>query len=175
MTRAKFQFEALGVNLRDRQLTEASLRRYAPSGTKVYAEPTLRGSTTDPSGFGTNVAGHGILRAFYIRNDDRFDMWFSFQAIAGFNPGSGDWLLELPDDIEIATTAVDTMYAGLGTWFVHRPSSGAYQHGLIEGSTADRVAFAYSNAGTKTFLSDSAPWSLANGDRFGGHISLAVV
>lgn len=169
-----FTFESLGGSLRDARLAEASLRRYAASGTKVYCEPVIRAAVTDPVGFNLNLAGHGVVRAFYIRNDDRFDMWFSFQATSGFNPGSGVWSMELPDGVEVATVATSTMYADLGTWHVHRPSSNAYVEGRIEVVTATAVRFSYVGAGAKALLSDASPWAFSANDRFGGHISLAV-
>lgn len=176
--KARFAWQAQVDQLRDRQLGELGVRRYAPGGDKVPFEPTLYGSVTDPS-FSALTNDNNRLRAKFIRTGDRFDLWFSLKIGTGFSAGAGAWTMNLPDGIETSVLATGLAYTNLGIWQARRSSVSSLVFGPITVVTSNsgRVAFEYpatSPIGTPTSIGHTTPWTWASNDEFGGHISFPV-
>lgn len=175
MVKARFSSDALQDQLRQRQLDVDNQKRYAPSSSKVYHEPTLT-APTPPSGFaGAFAPSANRLRAYYIRQDDKFDMWFSLLCGSGFNSGVGEWTMSVPFPIPSSNTTL--IYAAIGTWHARDANTGNVANGTIWVATSTTVKFVYPAAapiGAETSVGGSAPWLWANNDRFGGHITFPI-
>lgn len=166
--KAKFTTDALANNLRGTQLSEAGLRRYAPSSTKVSYSPTLTGSVSNPTGYEPgNTSAGTTLTAAWIRQDDMVNMWFNIQMSAGFSAGSGFWGMVLP-------VAANTTYKQAGTWWAYDASTGNVADGTIYLFSSTAVVFYYPGTapiGANTAVGAALPWAWATGDLFQGHLS----
>lgn len=181
MPKARFRSDALQDAFRNQQLDAASIRRIVPTGTVVPFEPVLTAPTTSPSGYNsplTNDANR--LRAFYIRQDDKFDMWFSLQCGSSFNGGVGAWSMSLPAGVTVGVTTGTTIWAGIGTWHAYDTSTAFMAQGMIwpdpPGNTTVRFLYpAAAPVGLIKVVGGADPWTWASGDLFGGHISLPIM
>lgn len=182
MAKPRFKFDAFTDFAKERQIAQAEMKRYASSGSLVAFEPTLHGSTTNPDYY-KSVGAHSVpaaeaLRAAYVRHDDNFSMWFSFNPSVSFTAGSGFWTMDLPDGITISDTAAGMLYAVLGTWSAYDSDTGNRCTGIIRAATTTSVRFLYQAAapvGASTSLGAAAPWAWAALDQWGGYISLPIM
>lgn len=175
MSKARFSFDALPDQLRQRQLDIANQKRFAPSSTKVYFEPALSASTP-PSGYNSALTpAANRLRAYYIRQDDVFQMWFSLVCGATFNPGVGQWTMAMP--VPIPSSNTELLAANVGTWQAFDANTSNLAFGPIWINDANSVRFLYPAAypvGVSSGLGAAAPWTWANGDLFGGYITFPI-
>lgn len=166
--KAKFTTDALANNLRNSQLGEAGLRRYAPSSSKVSYSPTLTGSVSDPSGYAPGIFSPGnTLTAAWVRQDDMVNLWFSLLVGGSFNAGSGVWSLSLP--VEANTT-----YGHIGTWRGTDSNTGNSCNGAAHLGSSTTAVFYYpatAPIGANTSVGHILPWTWATGDTWTGHLS----
>ena len=136
-------------------------------------------ASTPPSGYNSVLtADANRLRAYYIRQDDKFDMWFSLQCGSSFNEGVGGWTMSLPSGVTLGVTTGTLIWAAVGTWHVYDNSSAFMSFGTIWPNDATSVRFLYPAvypAGLIQQVGQGKPMTWASGDLFGGHISLPIM
>lgn len=184
MVKPRFKFDAFTDFAKERQIAQAEMKRYASSGSLVAFEPTLYGSITNPDYYKT-VGAHSVpsaeaLRAAYIRHDDHFSMWFSFNPGVSFTAGSGNWTMSVPDGVTVPGSVENLLFINIGTWQAFDSSTSTMAFGPIwfDHPASNRIRFLYPSTyplGSATSVRHDAPFTWASDDVFGGFVSFPVM
>lgn len=159
-----FTFLTAAEQGRRQRLNDAGIRRFAPSGDRVYCEPIVRDLAATEIEFTTA----GPLTGWYVRANNRLDLWFQ-ATMQSPSVGASQWVMELPDGMLTESGSFD-----IGTWAAERPSTSAIVMGVIRPGFSGKAQFIYSNAGTKTAVGPTTPFTWQSADIFSGHITALV-
>jgi hypothetical protein len=139
-------------------LSASKLQSLGLTGTYT---PVLTASTTNPT-----MGSGAVANGWYHLNGRCMDVWFNMTFGSGMNPGSGIYSVSYPPGYSKTTGFPDL---DVGSVRLVDISGGTYNHASVIGSTG--MFFEYANG---TLVTNSSPWTWAQGDIMLGHATYLV-